>query len=91
MKKHFNLTFWLTSCGVELVVAVGGSYLYLMQKSPLEFDEMDFDQNGFVTFSELCYASVYGTRNITENDTHCIEYYARSDDRRLKLICNADE
>jgi hypothetical protein len=90
MERTFKLAFWLTFSGVVLIVVGGASYLYLIWKSPLEFNEMDFDNNGFVTFSELYYASSYETRKITENGMNCIEYYALKDGFRLKLICTED-
>lgn len=86
-----KLPFWLTLFGVVLIVFIGTSYLYLIDKSPLTFDEMDFDQNGFVTFSELWYASSYGTRRVTEHGMSCSEYYALEDGLRLKLVCEAKE
>ena len=88
MHEKFKLPFWLTFCGVVIVVSVGTSYLYLVQRSALKFQDADFDENGLVTFSELYYASSYGTRRITENNTSCIEYYALKDGLRLKLVCN---
>ncbi len=86
--KRFRLPFWLTSFGVVLIVSVGASYLYLVGKSPLAFDELDFDRNGLVTFDELVYASSYGTRRVTENGVGCVEYYALKDGLRLKLACD---
>ncbi len=88
MDGNLKLPFWLTFSGVALIVSVGASYLYLVQKSPLKFEETDFDKNGLVTFSELTYASSYGTRPMTENNARCIEYYALKDGLRLKLVCN---
>ena len=86
--KSSKLAFWLTSLGIALIVSVGASYLYLLRKSPLAFDELDFDQNGFVTFGELAYSSSYRTREVTENGVRCIEYYALKDGLRLKLACH---
>ena len=88
MHDKFKLPFWLTLFGVLFVVSVGASYLFLVQKSPLKFQETDFDNNGLVTFSELYYANSYGTRPITVSNTSCIEYYALKDGLRLKLVCN---
>ena len=64
------------------------TYFYLVQKSPLQFHEMDFNQNGYVTFFELIYANSYGTRKVTIDNVPCIEYYALTDNVRLKLECN---
>ena len=47
----------LTTLGVLIVVAIPAVYLFLLALSPLTFDETDFDDNGFVTFSELIHAN----------------------------------
>ena len=91
MLRRDRITFWLTLSGVSLIVAVGASYLHLVGTSPLAFEEMDFDENGFVTFFELAYANSYGTRRITEHEKTCTEYYALKDGSQLKIICNGDE
>lgn len=86
--KQTRLVFWLTLSSVSIIVAIVTIYFYLVQKSPLEFHEMDFNQNGYVTFFELIYANAYDTRNITVDNVPCIEYYALKDDKRLKLECD---
>lgn len=91
MLRRDRITFWLTLLGVSLIVAVGASYLHLVGTSPLAFHEMDFDENGFVTFSELVYANSYATRHITGHDRSCTEYYALKDGSQLKIICDGDE
>ena len=91
MLRRSKLAFWLTLLGVSLVVLVGASYLYLVSRSPLAFNEMDFDSNGFVTFYELVYANAYGTRKITTHDGACTEYYALRDGLPLKIICNGHQ
>ena len=85
-----RIVFWLTFSGVSVVVLIGASYLYLVRTSPLAFHEMDFDENGFVTFFELAYANSYGTRRITEHERSCTEYYALEDGLRLKIVCDGD-
>jgi hypothetical protein len=47
----------LATLGVVIVVLIPAAYLFLIAISPLTFDEMDFDNNGFVTFSELIHAN----------------------------------
>ena len=47
----------LTTLGVLIVIAIPAVYLFLLSISPLTFDEMDFDDSGYVTFSELIYAN----------------------------------
>lgn len=90
MKRYFNVTFWLTFSGIALIILVTASYLYLIEKSPLEFDEMDFDNNGFVTFCELISANIDGTPNVSENDGKCMEYYALKVGLMLKRVCNGN-
>jgi len=85
--KPSKLVFWLTLSGVTLIVVIFVAYLYLVEKSPLTFQEMDFNQNGYVTFFELIYANSHGTRAIILDDTSCIEYYSLKDGVRLKLDC----
>ena len=91
MTGRSKLAFWLALSGVSLIVVIGASYIRLVRTSPLTFEAMDFDRNGFVTFSELVYVNAYGTRQVTENGETCTEYYALKDGLRLKIVCNGDE
>ena len=63
----------LATLGVTIVVVIPALYLYLLAKSPLSFKEMDFDDNGYVTFSELVYANSYCDRVIPKNQVICEE------------------
>ena len=47
----------LATLGVLIVIAIPAVYLFLLAISPLTFDEMDFDDSGYVTFSELIHAN----------------------------------
>ncbi len=47
----------LATLGVIIVVVIPALYLFLLAISPLSFKQMDFDDNGIVTFSELIYAN----------------------------------
>jgi hypothetical protein len=47
----------LATLGVLIVITVPAVYLSLLSISPLTFDEMDFDDSGYVTFSELIHAN----------------------------------
>ena len=88
MQSRSRLNFWLTLIGVSIIVSIGSAYLYLIKKSPLPFAEMDFDDNGLVTLSELHYANSYGTRTTVIDNKDCIEYYALKDNKRLKVSCD---
>lgn len=61
-------------------------YLRLMV-SPFSWSEADIDKNGFVTSTEADYYANYGTRQYTENDKNCIEYYSLKDGLTLKKTC----
>ena len=61
----------LATLGVLIVVAIPTLYLFLLAISPLTFDEMDFDDNGFVTFSELIYANSSCHRLILDGRVIC--------------------
>ena len=63
----------LATLGVTIVVAIPALYLFLLMKSPVSFEEMDFDDNGIVTFSELIYANSYCDRVIPKNQVICEE------------------
>jgi len=63
----------LATLGVTIVVAIPALYLYLLTKSPLSFKEMDFDNNGIVTFSEIIYANAYCVRAIPKHQVICKE------------------
>jgi len=63
----------LATLGVIIVVAIPALYLYLLAKSPLSFKQMDFDDNGIVTFSELIYANSNCVRAIPNDQVICKE------------------
>jgi hypothetical protein len=63
----------LATLGVMIVVAIPALYLYLLTKSPLSFKQMDFDDNGIVTFSELIYANSNCIRAIANDQVICKE------------------
>jgi len=61
----------LATLGVLIVIVIPAVYLYLLTKSPLSFEEMDFDDNGYVTFSELIYANSYCHRLVLNGQVIC--------------------
>ena len=63
----------LATLGVMIVILVPALYLYLLVKTPLSFKELDFDDNGIVTFSELIYANSYCVRVIQKGQVICKE------------------
>ena len=69
-KKQIAL---LATFGVMIVILVPALYLYLLVKTPLSFKELDFDDNGIVTFSELIHANLYCDREIQNGQVICKE------------------
>ena len=64
-------TALLATLGVAIVVLIPAVYLSLLAISPLSFDEMDFDDNGFVTFSELIHANLNCYRLTLDGSVIC--------------------
>jgi len=63
----------LATFGVMIVILVPALYLFLLLKTPLSFKELDFDDNGIVTFSELIHANLYCDRVILNGQVICKE------------------
>jgi len=63
----------LATLGVMIIILIPALYLYLLTKSPLSFKEMDFDDNGIVTFPEIIYANSYCVRVIQKGQVICKE------------------
>jgi len=82
-----KLGFWLTLTGMLIITLIGSTYLYLVKVAPLEFKDIDIDQNGFITFSELIYVNNYTMRKITVDNKLCTETIALKNNARLKLDC----
>jgi hypothetical protein len=63
----------LTTLGVMIVILVPALYLYLVVETSLSFKELDFDDNGIVTFSELIHANLHCVREILKDQVICEE------------------
>ena len=63
----------LTTLGVMIVILVPALYLYLLVETSLSFKELDFDDNGIVTFSELIHANSHCVREIQKDQVICKE------------------
>ena len=61
----------LATLGVLIVIAIPAVYLFLLSISPFTFDEMDFDDSGYVTFSELIHANSSCHRLILDGRVIC--------------------
>lgn len=63
----------LATIGVMIVILIPALYLFLLLKTPLSFKELDFDDNGIVTFSELIHANLYCYRVTLNGQVTCKE------------------
>ncbi len=63
----------LTTLGVMIVILVPALYLYLLVETSLSFKELDFDDNGIVTFPELIHANSHCVREIQKDQVICKE------------------
>lgn len=70
-------------------VGYASAFLYLVYQSPLTYKELDLNKNGYVSYSEVEYASNYRTRAIRKNGKECVGYYAQKDGLALKVVCNS--
>ena len=81
-------TALLATLGVIIVLVPAALYLHLLTQSPLSIKQMDFNDNGIVTLSELMYASAYGVRTIHRDDDSCREYCSLNDGLSLRVDCD---
>jgi len=70
-----------------LVLGYWAVFAWMVARSPLSFDAIDFDHDGSVSFDEADYASSFGMRTIYRDGSKCVEYFAEADGAALKLVC----
>ncbi len=70
-----------------LVLGYWAVFAWMVARSPLSFDAIDFDHDGSVSFDEADYASSFGMRTIYRDGNQCVEYFAEKDGAALKLVC----
>lgn len=68
-----NQIAFLATLGVMIVILVPAMYLFLLLNTPLTPKELDFDDNGIVTFSELIHANLYCDRVTLNGQVICKE------------------
>lgn len=67
--------------------------LYLLVRGAVSFnkgfswDEMDWNQDGSTTIAEFFRSSDISTRQTTNGDMKCVEYYSFKDGLALKVVC----
>lgn len=70
-----------------LVLGYWAVFAWMVARSPLSIDAIDFDHDGSVSFDEANYASSFGMRTIYRDGSQCVEYFAEEDGAALKLVC----
>ncbi len=71
-----------------LVLAYWAVFAWMVFRSPLSYEAIDFDHDGSVSFDEADYASSFGMRTIYRDGSECVEYFAEKDGAALKLVCS---
>jgi len=74
---------------VTAVIVLGywAVFAWMVYRSPLTYEAIDFDHDGSVSFNEADYASSFGMRTIYRDGAECVEYFAEKDGVALKLDC----
>jgi len=70
-----------------LVLAYWAVFAWMVVRSPLTYEAIDFNHDGSVSFDEADYASSFGMRTIYRDGTKCVEYFAEDDGAALKQVC----
>ncbi len=85
LNKIRNISVLLVTLPVAFILFL---YLWFLHASPLSFNEMDLNKNGWVSFSEADYTGNYGIKQIVVNGKTCTEYFAYKDGLPIKVMCN---
>jgi len=70
-----------------LVLAYWAVFAWMVARSPLTYEAIDFNHDGSVSFDEADYASSFGMRTIYRDGTQCVEYFSEEDGASLKMVC----
>lgn len=70
-----------------LFLAYWAVFAWMVYRSPLQYEAIDFDHDGSVSFDEADYASSFGMRTIYRDGAKCVEYFAEKDGAALKQVC----
>jgi hypothetical protein len=79
--------------GIFIVACIGlaifaVAIIFGMITSPFSYSEMDFDNDGQVTFSEIVYGSSFRKNEVQVDAKKCIQYLSLQDGRILKVVCS---
>lgn len=80
-----QLSFWRLLAFA--LIAYVGVWAFFIVHSPLSYDEMDLNKDGWISFGEAEHAGFYGTRLVTIAGKSCTEYFSRKDGTALKVVC----
>jgi hypothetical protein len=70
-----------------LVICYLSIRIFISFKKGYSVEEMDWDQNGKTSFSEILSASDIGKRTIIKDGSGCVEYYSFKDGLMVKIVC----
>jgi hypothetical protein len=87
MSKFKKTIILLGSSGLSIVIAYSALCIFIGYKKGYTYKTMDWNQDGYTSLMELISSSDIGSRNISVNGEHCIEYYAYKDGLPVKVIC----
>ncbi|MDM8518006.1 hypothetical protein QUF76_17550 [Desulfobacterales bacterium HSG16] len=62
-------------------------YIIALTNGDFTLDEMDIDNDGFVSPTEAGYFDDSGTRDIEVDGKKCVDYFAFKDGLSLKVTC----
>jgi hypothetical protein len=70
-----------------LLVLYGVGRFVVSWKKDYSWKEMDWNQDGTTTLSEVLEASDVGRRAVSKGGKHCIEYYSFKDGLTVRMEC----
>ena len=84
LKSVRNIAVGLVMLPVLIYLAL---YIFALFNGDFTWDEMDINQDGFISPTEAGYFSDSGTREIEINGKKCVELFAFKDAHSLKVTC----
>ncbi|HEY8099238.1 MAG TPA: hypothetical protein VIF82_00645 [Burkholderiaceae bacterium] len=86
MWRKILVGLFIVACLGLAIFAV--AIIFGMITSPFSYNEMDFDNDGQVTFSEIVYGSAFRKNEVEVEEKKCIQYISLKDGRILKVVCH---
>ena len=87
MKNWREMLYGLFTVACIALAIFAGAIVFGIINSPFTYSEMDFDNDGQVTLSEIIYGSAFGKSEVQVGAKKCIQYYSLKDGRLLKVVC----